>query len=186
MPGSEEKANILADGLKSSLADLVRVTRPIRMATFRLSGLDPATDGGNICAAVASRGGCRKDDITVGDIRRLPGGRRVAWVKCPVDVAEKLTPEGRFPIGWSSVVADSCRIRRLQCYKCWDFGHTRESCGASVDRSRSCFRCGQDGHVIKDCANTACCVLCKSDGLGPVHRLGSASCRASTKSFVRT
>lgn len=61
----------------------------------------------------------------------------------------------------------------------------RETCKSLVDRSKLCFRCGQDGHAIKDCANSARCVLCASAGLDPAHRLGSALCKSAVVESVR-
>lgn len=166
---SGKRADKLAEGLKSALADTARITRPIRLSTFRLNGLDPATGREDVRAAIASNGDCLMDEVSVSEIRRLAGGRRIAWAKCPTVSTERLSQQGRVSIGWSAVIIDSCRIQRVQCFRCWNFGHTRETCRTLVDRSSLCFRCGQDGHKVKDCRNVAHCALCDCNKLDSNH-----------------
>lgn len=173
-----KKADSLVEGLRSVLADSAIVSRSVRMANLRLSGLDPTIGCGDVCSTIASVCGCVETDISVGEIKRLPSGLRIAWVRCPVSVAEELIFQGHLRIGWSLIPVGSYKMQRLQCYKCWNFGHVRETCKITVDRSKSCFRCGQDGHVIKDCVNAARCVLCASNGFDPAHRLGSGCVKA--------
>lgn len=176
------KADSLAGGLRSALVDTAKVYRPVRMATLKLSGLDPMTGGDEVRSVIASVGGCLESDISVGEIKRFPGGLRAAWVKCPVFIAEELTSRGRLRIGWSTVTTGLYKLQRLQCFKCWNFGHVRETCKVSEDRSKLCFRCGLNGHIIKDCVNAARCVLCDSNGLDSAHRVGSALCKSAAKS----
>lgn len=165
--------------------DAARVTRPVRMASCRLSRLDPATDSSDVYSAIASSEGCSEEEVNVGEIRRLPGGRRVAWVRCPAAVAKSLTDRGCLSIGWSSVIVDSYRPQRLQCFKCWNFGHTRETCGSSIDRSELCFRCGCGGHKIRDCVNAPHCALCEANRFVSDHKTGSYACRSTSNPAVR-
>lgn len=50
--------------------------------------------------------------------------------------------------------------RQLQCYKCLEFGHVRQMCKNSVDRSNLCYRYGRTGHLSCLCTSPARCVLC--------------------------
>lgn len=171
-----KKADVLAERIKSALGDVAVVSRPARMAEFRVSGFDPLITQSEIRDAIASFSGCSLDFVSVGDVRRSPGGLRIAWVTCPVDVAKALASETFVTIGWSSARISGIRLKRTQCYKCWHYGHTKDFCKASIDRRGMCFRCAAPGHVAKDCVNPACCVVCKDEGLKCDHREGSSGC----------
>lgn len=172
-----KRADGMADSLRAAMiGESVSVFRPIRLAAFRLRGLDLAVDQGEVRRAVSAAGGCLEADITVGEIGRLPGGTRSVWVRCPSVVARNLHAVGRLAIGWSSAVVEYLRVQRTQCYKCWRFGHLRETCQYIEDRSNSCFKCGLPGHCAKDCKNALRCVLCQANDLDPAHRMGSTLC----------
>lgn len=122
-----ERANVMAASFRSALGDSAVVSRSVRLAVFRLRGLDLMVDQVDVRRAVASNGGCLEADVSVGEIGRLSGGTRSVWVKCPVDVARGLCAGGRLAIGWSSAIAEFFKVQRIQCYRCWGFGHVRES-----------------------------------------------------------
>lgn len=80
-------------------------------------------------------------------------------------------------VGWASVRVDGFRIKPTQCYKCWHFGHVRNTCKANIDRTGLYFRCGRSGHSLRDCdAISASCAICEDNRLDHNHRLGSVYC----------
>lgn len=180
---SAAKADRLADRIRTSLGGRVTVTRPSRSAEFKISGIDSMVSSGEIAAAVASIGGCAVDLINVGEIRRLPGGLRIAWITCPMNAAAKLSKEDNIIIGWGSAKISRPRTKGLQCYKCWHFGHSRTMCKSSLDRAGLCFWCAGPDHSAKDCSSTAFCVICKDSGLNHSHRMGSSSCASAARFF---
>lgn len=136
------RADVLTDSIRTEFGDLVVISRPVKLATFRLRGLDLTVSREDVKSAVALIGGCSAVDISVGEIGRISSGARIVWVKCPVAVARSLSAKGYVAIGWSSAVVEFFRMQRTQCYKCWNFGHVREKCSYAEDRSGLCFRCG--------------------------------------------
>lgn len=187
IPGKDgpDKADTLADSLRVKLGESVRVSRPkreLKLASFRVRGLDPSVTCEELRTVVSSLGGCPLANVAATEIRRLPGGLRVAWVKCPINVADTIAFEGHLNIGWSFVAVDSFKIQRIQCFKCWRFGHVRETCAAPVDRANLCFRCGSVGHAAKDCVNDVKSIICAEDGEDAAHRMGSAWCMKSSDS----
>lgn len=110
----------------------MRISCPIRESEFRISGFDPLTSSEDICDAIASFGKCPVDHIKVGNIKR--DGLRVAWVRSPVTtIAEELARMGFINIGWTNARIDFFRLKRKQCYRCWHYGHVRESCRVTVE-----------------------------------------------------
>jgi len=142
--------------------------RPVRKAEFRLRGLDPSVTIEELRETIAKADGYSVSAVSISGIRRLVSGHRVAWISCPASVAHSLS-EGRFlQVGWSSASIDSVRIKRLQCYRCWEFGHARSACRASVDRTGQCFRCGEAGHMADNYERSLVCPLQRQrDGLCP-------------------
>lgn len=116
--------------------------------------------------------------MRVSPIRLLKSGLGVAWVQCPLSALSRLMDLGRVRIGWSSVKVESIGIRPTQCFRCWEYGHVRDSCKSVVDRSGHCFGCGEPDHSVRDCRAAVCCVLCKERGLSHGHRHGSMICGA--------
>lgn len=99
---SSKRTDVLADGLRVALGSDARVSRPTRLATFRVRGLDPSVECDEVRAAVAalsSLGSCPISDVSMSEIRRLPGGLRVAWVRCPVNSAGLVVSRGRMIVG---------------------------------------------------------------------------------------
>lgn len=159
-----KRADALADSLRTALGDLVVVSRSVKLAMFRLRGLDLTAGREDVKCIVASVGGCSVMDVLVGEIGRLPSGARIVWVRCPVAVARSLFAKGHLVIGWSPAIVEYFKVQRTQCYRCWSFGHVRETCKFAEDRkSGLCFRCGLPGHCVKKCTNALRCVLCHTN-----------------------
>lgn len=176
---STRRADVMASKIRAVMGDETVISRPVRLASFRLRGFDLSVEQEEIRRAVASVGDCPASDITVGEIGRLPSGARNVWVRCPIAVARSLSARGHLTIGWSSAVVEFFRTQRTQCYKCWNFGHVRETCKYTEDRSSLCFRCGSSEHSVRDCRNALRCVLCYANNWDSGHRVGSALCRSA-------
>lgn len=98
--------------------------------------------------------------------------------------AVKVTDEGRIRIGWTVARVELLRVRPLQCYRCWEFGHVQSTCRNIVDRRGACFRCGQKGHMASVCKNPVYCAVCHDLGLEASHRLGGPQCAAQVRHNV--
>ncbi|XP_020296238.1 uncharacterized protein LOC109861136 [Pseudomyrmex gracilis] len=112
--------------------------------------------------ALGEFGVCTAADIRTGPLREGRGRTGVMWVKCPFVVAEKAATVGKIRVGWTRAHVTLLPGRRLQCYKCMEFGHVRAVCPNEEDFSKSCYRCGGNEHVARDSG----------------HRAGGAACRA--------
>jgi len=174
----KNKADLLAEELRTVLGSGVSVARPTKMGEIQLLGLDISISDGDICDAIASACKCLRSEVRVGIPRRLADGTRAVWVHCPAVVANELATRGKMVIGWASVRIGSFRVRPTQCFKCWHFGHVRNTCQAKVDRTGSCFRCGGSGHTVKDCTRETRCVICQDNNIDSKHRIGSNNCQS--------
>lgn len=132
----------------------------------------------DVIRAVALAGGCAESAVSVGEFGRLRSGGRSIWVRCPAMAARSLFSKGYLVIDWFSATVEFLKIPRIQCYKCWNFGHVRETCKSVEDRSGLCFGCGLSGHNIKECTNIPRCVLCYANRLDSAHRMGSVRCKS--------
>lgn len=78
----------------------VRVSRPVKTAGLRLSGLDDSITNVEIAEAMAKMGYCHPDEIRVGEIRMAPSGTGTVWTRCPVHAANKIATVGCITVGW--------------------------------------------------------------------------------------
>ncbi|XP_041977427.1 uncharacterized protein LOC121731828 [Aricia agestis] len=177
----KEKADALAGKLKEIVGeDMVHVSRPQKCAELRIAGLDDSASAAEIATAVARTGGCRAEDVRVGEIRVDRRGRGSAWVKCPVEAAKQVTaPNAKVYVGWTVVQVTLLSARKMRCFKCQEEGHTRATCSSEIDRSELCFRCGQPGHSTKHCGNPPHCALCEAREKPADHIVGSRRCDKS-------
>jgi len=99
--GTKEKADELAKRLSSALSDMnVRVTRPVRMAELRISGLDDSISRADVTLVIGEAGGTSWLDIKTGEIRRNQRGMGAMWASCPLEAAIKVAEAGRMMVGW--------------------------------------------------------------------------------------
>lgn len=73
---STKRADAMAGSIRAAMGNDAVVSRPVRLAALRLRGFDLTVDQVEVRRAVASVGDCPVNDISVGEIGRLPGGRR--------------------------------------------------------------------------------------------------------------
>ncbi|XP_017882797.1 uncharacterized protein LOC108626572 [Ceratina calcarata] len=177
--GQSEKALALAGRLRSLLENQkVKVSCPRRTREVILSGFDLSVTPKDIKEAIESKSG-DNDDLKIGEIKRNRLGVGMVWIKCAECTAHELLKLGRLRVGWSDAKIQAVEQRPLQCFKCWNFGHTRDKCTSGTDRSTWCFKCGEKDHVIKECTATiAKCRLCEDANRSANHRMGSQSCSA--------
>lgn len=176
-----ERAKALAEKL-TELYDPsgpVKIGLPTKFGEVRVSGLDDSARLADIVAAVSRVGGCRADEVRVGEIRSSPRGLGSAWVRCPLPAARKVVEGGRLWVGWSAASVMPLETRPLQCYRCLAFGHVRLRCTAAVERGDRCFRCGSAGHRAASCREAPKCLICAEKGLDAVHRMGGTACTAA-------
>lgn len=180
IPGKDgkEKARQLQSKLQEVLGQEARVTIPSKRAEVRITGFDDSVADSEILDRISEIGGCSRSDIKMGQLRLLTSGLYAVWVQCPVDAIQSLVKAGRIRLGWTSARVVLLPPRRLQCYKCLEFGHVRASCPSSDDRSGLCYRCGEAGHKAAVCSNRVQCPVCTSRGLTADHRVGSDKCSA--------
>ncbi|XP_018406277.1 PREDICTED: uncharacterized protein LOC108782493 [Cyphomyrmex costatus] len=176
------KAARLADRMGEVFAGCegIKVSRPVRTAELRVSGLDDSVIAEEVAVAVSSVGACAVEDVKVEDIKMSPSGMGTAWVRCPVEAAKPLTDQGRVRVGWVNARVQLLPVRPLQCFRCLEMGHIRASCTCDADRSGVCYRCGVAGHLAASCLEAARCPSCAESGLSASHRIGSVpSCRTA-------
>lgn len=178
-PDREEKAAILAAVLKPALYDkAVRVSQPTKKAELRVSGLDDSVTPKEITQAVAREGECEPEEIKCGEIKITRYGLGTAWLRCPLKAAKKLVEKGRIRVGWASAKVQALEARRLQCFRCLDYGHVGARCpDQESNHSETCFRCGEAGHRMAACkAEFFKCPLCARRGCDASHKMGGREC----------
>ncbi|XP_045500774.1 uncharacterized protein LOC123698235 [Colias croceus] len=177
-PGSGEKADLLASKLKTIFKDKnIKVSRPVKMADLRVSGLDASVTENDLKDAIVTKGECLVDQIRVSQIRQDKTGLYGAWVNCPVTVAKKLT-EARFLVGWVAARVRVQEPREMRCFRCLEVGHVANRCTTECDRSHLCYRCGQPDHKAANCTAKPNCAVCIAAGRKADHRLGGNGCAA--------
>lgn len=170
----------MAQKLSTVLEKEAKVSRPTIKAEIKISGLDDdSVTSTEIELEVAEAGGCLSDNVKSSEIRWMRNGLGTAWVKCPLEAANKLAESGKLKIGWTIAKVELLKKRQLQCFNCWSFGHVGFSCTSTVCRKGHCYFCGLAGHTSHTCrAERPDCLLCKEKNLKSNHRLGSATCSA--------
>ncbi|XP_063370301.1 uncharacterized protein LOC134658547 [Cydia amplana] len=189
IPGPDTTSGNQADSLAAKLRETlnvadVRISRPVKCAEMRISGLDDSVTEEELAAAVAKVGGCALEAVKVGRISRAPTGLGTAWARCPVAAAKKVA-EGRLLVGWASANVKLLESRPLRCFRCLVPGHVRKGCTSEIDRSDQCYRCGQSGHRARDCTAAPHCTLCTAAGKSADHSAGSSTCAMGAKAPKR-
>ncbi|XP_026746947.1 uncharacterized protein LOC113508189 [Trichoplusia ni] len=179
--GSAEKADALAAKMREVLnPEDVRVSRPVKTAEVRITGLDDSVTPEEVVAAVARSGECPPDRVRAGDIRTDATGLGAVWVRCPVASAKKIAVAGEVKVGWVAARVKLLQPRALRCFRCLEKGHVRAKCTSAADRSDLCYRCGQPGHKAAQCSAALNCCLCSAAGKPAGHRLGGGACGMPT------
>ncbi|KAJ0174916.1 hypothetical protein K1T71_009057 [Dendrolimus kikuchii] len=180
LPGADSapKADALAERLRGVLnAEDVKISRPERTVSLRVSGLDDYTTPEEVAAAIAQVAGCPAEQIRPNAIRTGPDGLGSTTVACPIVVAKKL--EGtKLLVGWASAIVKPLPPRAPRCFRCLELHHVAAKCTSEVDRSKLCYRCGQSGHLVTGpCTAAPHCSVCEAAGRPANHQLGGGPCR---------
>lgn len=141
-----DRADALADKLKTILKDQAKVVRPMVRDEIRLIGLDDSVSKEEVMYVVAQNGNCKEEDVKTGPIRQMNNGLFTVWVQCPLSAAIKTANMKKIKIGWTLARVDLLEKKSVQCFKCWRYGHVRLSCTSKEDHSGSCFKCGEADH----------------------------------------
>ncbi|XP_041974097.1 uncharacterized protein LOC121729602 [Aricia agestis] len=120
IPGSNshDKADTLAARLSEVLANEVDVSRPVKCADFKITGLSDAATAESVKTAIAREGGCSPAQIWVGEIQRGLVGTGFARMSCPVTAAKKLVSLGSIAVGWSKVSLHLVNACPKHCFRC--------------------------------------------------------------------
>lgn len=188
IPGSNAagKADLFARHIKEVLGAEARVGRPFVKGEIRIIGLDDSVTQEEVALRVSQLGSCDRTSIKVGAIRIMRNGMGAAWVQCPLTAANKVAGLKKIQIGLTVAKVELLAARPIQCYKCWEYGHTRLKCESSRDLAGACFRCGGRGHPASSCMAPAKCPLCELDNVAHNHRFGSLLCRYRLNGAVKT
>ncbi|CAG4916804.1 unnamed protein product [Colias eurytheme] len=175
-PGSNEKADLLSDKLKTLFKNKnIKVSRPVKMADLRVSGLDASITANDLKEAIVIKGECSAEQIRVSQLQKDKTGLYAAWVNCPVTAAKKVS-EARFLVGWVAARVRVQKPRELRCFRCLEVGHVANRCVEGCDRSQLCYRCGQPDHKAASCTAKPNCIVCAAAGRKADHRLGGTGC----------
>ncbi|EFN65454.1 hypothetical protein EAG_13578, partial [Camponotus floridanus] len=123
----------------------VRVARSMKRAELRLRGLDDSVTKEEVVDTVAEMAGCRAEDLSVGEITRLPGRLGSVWLRCPMACRTKSWRRGCPASGWPGLRLCRCRFR------CLEVEHGVALC-KGADRSGRCHRCGDRSHEARACS----------------------------------
>lgn len=173
--GGSEKAEKLRQEMRKVIPGDVNITCPSRKIGMRMTGFHEAVSPDEIRRKLAETTKSDPARFTVGKISTLRGVAGVI-VHAPADLAAAIIGSRSLTIGWTEVKVTLLQPRITQCLRCLQYGHSRNSCTSSVDRSKICFNCGGEGHLSGQCREESSCPLC--DKTVAPHRMGTRDCRS--------
>lgn len=125
---------------------------------------------------VANTGGCTVAQLRTNSFRFTNNCVGIAWIKCPLSVAQKLHNTGSYKIGWSNIIVEKAKPKPLQCFRCHELGHSRNNCKNPIDKSGNRYNCGDKDHKVQECERFTFCYVCRQYGRNDNHRVDSRFC----------
>jgi len=174
---NNKKADELAKKIQHILKDDALVTRPKIKGEYKVIGFDESISAEEIIWVTAQEGDCLPEDVKVNSIRVTKSGLRIAWIKCPIEAAIKISAKSKVKVGWTIAKTELLQARPLQCFRCWRIGHVKDMCKSERDYKLHCFQCGRTGHRAKTCGNKPCCIIYTELKMDSNHRVGSTKCK---------
>ena len=143
-----------------------------RKATIHIKGMDAITTKKEIMDVIERETGVDRQTIRMGELRPYYGSSRAVTVTMPETGAKRMVTRGRLRIelNWCKVEE---RVNLTQCYRCWGYGHTADTCKEETDRRDDCKRCGESGHRRRECEKDQRCPICNKEG----HSAGTGGAR---------
>lgn len=174
----EDKADRLVERMNGIVnSSSVAISRPKeKIMDVKIYGFDVSITKEELIDFVANTGGCTTAELRMNSFRFTKYNVGIAWIKCPLSVAQKLHNIGSCKVGWSKITMEKSRPKPLQCFRCHDLGHSRNNCKNPIDRTGNCYNCRGSGHKIQECESTTCCYVCRQYGKNDNHRVGSRFC----------
>jgi len=163
-PEGALKADSLASRLREVIGSNALVSRPVVKADIKISGFDDSVIKDELITLITEIGNCLASDVRIGQFRSIKNGLNMVWVQCPLPAVIKLSRKARINVGWLVARIEMMRARPVQCFKCWHFGHVRNTCSSSEDRTGNCFKCGNPNHNSYNCLSESYCVICADLG----------------------
>lgn len=177
---NNKKADELATKIQDILKGEAFVTRPKIKGEYKLIGYDESISTDELVWTTAQEGDCLPEDVKVNSVRVTKSGLRIAWIKCPIEAAIKISKKGKVKVGWTIARAELLQARPLQCFRCWGLGHVKDKCKSGRDYKQHCYQCGKEGHQAKTCGNKPSCIICAELKMDSNHRVGSVKCKGVT------
>lgn len=176
--GGTYKAERLMQEICKVVPPHTRVACPTRRLGLKLTGFYELTTAEEIAKKIGDIAKIDPGKIAVGKISTNRGVGSVI-IHMPMEEALVLTNRRDILIGLTRVRVIALEPRRIQCFRCLQFGHIRSECKSQEDRSGLCYNCGRSGHKATKCTGEANCPICGPDV--KKHRMGSKSCRRTAE-----
>lgn len=122
------KADRLAVKLKDVIGIDANVARPIARGDIKLYNMDDSISSDEVCSWLAEIGDCSQGLIKSSNISRQRNGLHSIFINCPLILAIKVAKMGKIRLGWSSVGVELLKKRPIKCFRCWHFGHLKNTC----------------------------------------------------------
>lgn len=148
-PEKMQQARKLATKIEEVLEGTgTKISIPVKIAEIRLHRVEESVTADEIREAIAKKGGCSAEEVSVGPMRMTHFGLCTVVAKFPLETVGRMSRRGHVMVGWSAARMEILPSKRLRCYRCLEQGHVSATC-TGADRSNRCFRCGEGGHPAK-------------------------------------
>lgn len=105
----------------------VPVAPPLRVAEARVVGIDVSAIKEKITNTLAKEGGCKVEDIQLGQVRSSGNRLGSVWMRGPAGAVRKLAQAGKIVIRWSITKVEAIGQIPFQCFRCLEIGLVRKT-----------------------------------------------------------